>query len=197
LFLARNIECPLALSGTVFACFAAKLGGWSQKAALIPSEWGLQNLWTLWTAHLAHYSWAHLVLNLGLLCVGGFVAELLLGRVFVMGIFLMGAPVISLGVMLLEPHLVQFRGASGIATALIFGTVTWLWLYRASYRFLLALACLAFATKLMFDANVGGLTVLPNSIQTSWSAHVMGALVGLLLSYRVLRQGAHSGQGQT
>jgi membrane associated rhomboid family serine protease len=166
------------------ACLAVHLGGWSQTASLIPGELRLQ---TMWTSHFAHYSWPHLATNLILLLTGCVATERVLGFIFMALMLAVGAPVIACGVMWLEPDMLEYRGFSGIATAFFFALGTWLYVYQSKYRIFLIFSGLAFAVRSILHASSSVLTVLPDNVETAWSAHMTGAITGLLLGCSALR----------
>lgn len=69
-------------------------------------------LWRLWTGHLAHGSNYHLIWNiLPLIGLGLLFEKTLKQRLWLL--FLLGAPMISAGVLFLQPGLLEYRGLSG------------------------------------------------------------------------------------
>lgn len=139
-------------------------------------------LWRLWTAHLVHFGPRHALWD-GLAWVAlswGCARQVGVARwALAMGL---SAPLLSAAVLWLEPHLTEYRGASGW----IVGMVAWLWGQgwrgrpAPSFRLLWALIGLALLAKLGWDVHAGVSAALPPGVALAWSAHVVGAVLGLL-----------------
>ena len=153
-------------------------------------------LWRLWTGHLVHFSTRQLVIDMGSLFLVGCIAEKEFGSRFTAVVLLLAMPAISLGLLLTEPGLTHYRGASGIAMVLALMAATTLWHQRPKLRTILAIIGLTLTCKSMLDA--AGLlpqaSNLPEGIQVAWSAHVLGAAIGWLAAHLKLRKIAAEGQ---
>lgn len=152
-------------------------------------------IWRAWTGHLVHFTWQHAVADVTVLLVATALLEQLKGwRTAACGL-LVGAPIISLVLLMAVPGLQVYEGASGIA--MMFGVTAGLCLWRAEPRLRGVLVLLAMGTliKLLVDANgaAPGLGTLPGGIQVAWQAHAVGAVLGgvfaLALDGRSGRQG--------
>jgi membrane associated rhomboid family serine protease len=138
-------------------------------------------LYALWTAHFVHYDTAHLALNALTLLIAGSVAEMLLGQRLIYAVLVVGLPLISLGMLLLEPMMVEYRGASGLVAAVTIAVVAELdsALPRV-WRYVLILgALLAFCVHI-FSISIFVLNPLAE-VHSAWSSHLMGGVVGLVL----------------
>jgi rhomboid family GlyGly-CTERM serine protease len=144
----------------------------------------LREPWRLWTSHLVHFGWNHVLANTLALAVPAILVrrqdrgELLITAFLVM-------PLLSL---LLLPGLgpSHYRGASGLACAL------WAWVgLRLAIRresFSAGLALLGgLALKVTLEGAFGS-SLMPS--QQGWqslpAAHVWGALLGLAASFQRL-----------
>jgi membrane associated rhomboid family serine protease len=102
----------------------------------------------------------------------------------------LGAPLISLGLLLCVPDLFEYRGASGMATmvSVLAGFLLW---PAAGNTFKAVLACGAagFAVKPLFDVHASGFgfAALPVDVAVAWQAHLLGAACGVALALAVRR----------
>ena len=150
----------------------------SVDAALKPNDF---KLYALWTAHLVHYDTAHLALNAVTLLIAGSMAEMLFGQRLIYAALLVGLPLISLGVLLLEPMMIEYRGASGFVVALTIAVAAELGaLLQRWWRYLLILGASLALCVHIFSISVFVLNPL-GEVQSAWSSHLMGAGVGLVL----------------
>ena len=146
--------------------------------------------WRLWTGHLVHFSLQQLFLDIGAVILVGTVAESEIGSRFTALALLIGMPVLSAGLLLLVPDLVQYRGASGMAMLLAFIGGTALWYRLPEFRAILAILVAVLATKATLDA-VGLASVtsgLPSGIKVAWHAHVLGAGIGWAYARVMLKE---------
>lgn len=151
-------------------------------------------VWRLWTGHLTHFSAQQLWVDVSMLLVVGWLVEREWGARFTAGILLLGMPAISIGLLLLSPHLLHYRGASGVAMLLALAAATAMWQSRPAARLGLLLIGLALAIKTLLDATgtLPDLSSLPPGIRVAWQAHVAGALIGWLASRHQLQRNDHS-----
>ncbi len=150
----------------------------------------LREPWRLWTGHLVHYGWAHALANALALVVPTLLVQ---GRdrIRLLGVALLATPLLSL-LLLADPALGQYRGASGLACVL------WAWVgMRLSFRRdspsigLLLLGGLLL--KLSAEASLGGgFMGSPEGWQNLPAAHFGGALLGLALALPVQPHASHA-----
>ena len=150
--------------------------------------------WRAWTGHLVHFGWQHAVADVAVLLAATAILERFKGWRAAAWLFLAGAPLISLALLLGVPDLQVYEGASGIAT--MFGVASGCCLWRAEpgLRGALVLLAMGALLKLMVDAGgvvVPGITTLPAGIQVAWQAHVVGAILG---GIPVLASGGRGGR---
>lgn len=147
-------------------------------------------VWRLWSGHFVHYASVHaaldgaacLILAMGLQRAGAG-AGLLLKLAAI-------APVVLLAILLAVPDMTHYRGASGLAMALLAALLLTLWRAEPRWRIGLAVFMAALLAKLMADAlgysPVG--SSLPDGIRVAWQAHVAGLVCGLLFWWRAARK---------
>jgi rhomboid family GlyGly-CTERM serine protease len=160
----------LALSVTPDA-FAAHLV--YDREAILNGE-----VWRLWTAHLVHFSFQHAASDALVLLAATTLAQRLASPRMVCCTLAIGAPAISLGLLLAVPDMTEYRGASGLAVMMSVLCAGLLW-PTASHRIrlLLAVAGCGLAARLIADAtgiaiNLAG---LPPGVAVAWQAHAFGA----------------------
>jgi rhomboid family GlyGly-CTERM serine protease len=135
-------------------------------------------LWRLWTAHIVHFSWQHAVSDALVMFAATTLAARLAGPCMVVATLAIGAPAISLGLLLAVPAMGEYRGASGLALmmSVLCGGLLW---PAAGHRIrlLLAAAGCGLAAKLVAEAmGVSiGLAGLPSGVAVAWQAHAFGA----------------------
>jgi len=177
------MRMPLALAGVCGLLVVApgEITAWLvfDRDAILAGE-----AWRLWTGHLVHFSWQHALTDIMVLFV---VTHILMhhtgGRVVALAL-LVGAPLISLGLLLAVAHLQIYAGASGLAMMMGVAVGCVLWRADDRLRGVIGVLALVVLIKLFMDANSGGLgfSTLPAGVQVAWQAHVIGACLGWLLA---------------
>lgn len=162
-------------------------------ASFFPSPWGDALLhrtndlatgkwWTLWTAHLVHFSRSHFLWDALALAVLGGWFERRAGSRTMFCLMLVSAPLIVLGTMHLESSLAGYGGFSGLACALAGAATVECWARGGkSRRFCWLLGgsiCAKIAWELAHPGaalfvDTGSVAVRP----VAW-AHAVGAVVG-------------------
>jgi rhomboid family GlyGly-CTERM serine protease len=148
-------------------------------AAVGAGEW-----WRLWTAHIVHFSAGHALLDAGAVLFVGCMAETFPGKCIVAMTLLLGAPLISVAMLLMVPNVMDYRGVSGLATLLGVIAGVGLWRTRPELRVLIASVGVLFLAKVASDA-IGApmtLTNLPANVGIAWQIHLIGIGVGLVVS---------------
>ncbi|QBB71763.1 rhomboid family intramembrane serine protease [Pseudolysobacter antarcticus] len=137
-------------------------------------------LWRLWSAHLTHFSPRHALIDSAALLVNGTMAESIFGSHRVAQFVLIGAPLISSGIVLVSPDLLDYRGASAIAIMLATMVGLSLWQSRPSTRLTLSILAACLFAKIGFDAIGLSLTLtdLPNQVHVAWQAHLLAIAIG-------------------
>ncbi|MEO8299404.1 MAG: rhomboid family intramembrane serine protease [Burkholderiales bacterium] len=156
-----------------------------QQAALQRDVLASGQLWQLWSGQVVHWSALHAAADALGVAAAGWLAGALYGPARVARWLLAAAPLLSLGILACQPELASYRGASGLVVGL--GSLAWVGLWRTATvrRRWLVLVALAFVFKLAlaWHAVAMGLPVagfgLPEGVSVAWSAHVLGALLGL------------------
>jgi rhomboid family GlyGly-CTERM serine protease len=151
-------------------------------------------VWRCWTGHLVHFSLQHALPDIVVLFVATRILETYSGSRAAAWAFFLGAPLISLGLLVAVADLRLYEGASGLAT--LIGVAAGCQLWRADHRLrgVLGLLAAAVLIKLVLDASgsLPDLTTLPEGVQVAWQAHAIGAILGLLSAiYESMRPGAH------
>lgn len=146
--------------------------------------------WRLWTGHLVHFGWPHALADgLALALLLGLRPTALRSR-WLTAAAVAAAPLLSLGILGLEPALREYRGASGLVVGLAVWVGVAAWQARSLPRRWLGLLALAFVAKLAWDALAGDRSaVLPAGVSVAWSAHAVGALLGGAFAAAWLRLG--------
>lgn len=143
--------------------------------------------WQVLTCHTVHFGWGHFWRDVPLLALLGWLMESKSRSTFLatLGIAAFGVP---FAVLLCEPEILPYRGASGLAAAVF----SWLaanmvirrnagWLFRltglVALVMLVAKIWLDLTGKRLLVADEGAIIVV-----VSWSSHLAGALVGLGVS---------------
>jgi len=160
--------------------------------------------WRLWTGHFVHYGSAHFWGDWLAFVVWAALVEAESRRVFALTL-LVGAPLLSLLLVVACPSLGEYRGLSGIDTALVVELI-WLrgfvanrnagetgigpWLSeligRRALRLVGGLCLCLLVCKFGYEFRVGRALLahdLGASVLLLPSAHVYGALLGLALSW--------------
>jgi len=146
----------------------------------------LREPWRLWTGHLVHFGWAHVLANAVALAVPWILAGPRDRRNLAWAMLLL-PPLLSL---LLLPGLgaAEYRGASGLACAL--WALVGLRLATRSASAPMGLLMLGgLGLKLAAEAALGGGVLLrPEGWSTLPAAHLWGALLGLVAALPGLNQ---------
>ena len=154
------------------------------RPAMLAGEW-----WRLWNGHLVHFSPAQALCDVAALFVVVSIAEREAGSRTTALAALLGAPLISLGLLLVDPQLTRYEGASGLA--LLLGTLAAVSLWRRALRLrgLLVGLGLALVAKTLCEATGGlpELSSLPAEVRVAWPAHVLGAVLGLAAGWALPR----------
>jgi len=148
-------------------------------------------VWRLWTGHLVHYSAQHALIDLATAFIAAIIAAQSFGALRVLAALALGAPFISLGLLLAAPHLAHYRGASGLAVLLAVMAGAGLWrrvngvndTRAASGRLVRsALSVLTVTLAVKIGAEAGGWSMggsdLPGDVVVAWQAHLLGAAFG-------------------
>jgi rhomboid family GlyGly-CTERM serine protease len=137
-------------------------------------------VWRLWTGHWVHFSHQQLLLDVSTLLLAGAIAQREFGPRFITEILVFGMPALSIGLLLVAPELVYYRGVSGVVMMLAFVAGAALWSRRPGLRAILVMLGLVVAVKAVMDAAglVPDLSGLPTGVQVAWQAHVLGAGIG-------------------
>jgi rhomboid family GlyGly-CTERM serine protease len=174
----------LSLGFGTFSWFIFAQHGWTEALELSRTALARGELWRLFTGHLTHFTADHLQWDLVVFVALGSLVELRNRRHFV-GCVVGSALLISLGVWWLQPQFNNYRGLSGVDSAL-FGylAVDIFKLARAEgKRWSAAVACIAmalFTAKIFFELGTGQTLFVENTADFSPVplAHLIGAIVG-------------------
>ena len=140
-------------------------------------------VWRLWTGHFVHFSAQQAWVNILVLAITGNIVERYVGT-FKFAMFMLSSAVfISLGLMLWQPTLLEYRGLSAIATML---TVAALFVvakqHRAATIYVVLLGILLSAKLIGEALGITSIAAnLPAGVAVEWRAHVLGAATGLML----------------
>ncbi len=149
----------------------------------IPIEQG--QWWRVLTGNLVHLGWSHAILNAaGLAMVWGF-----FGKDYSVGewalIFLAGALGVSLGLFILNPHVIWYVGLSGLLHGLFIAGAIRVFKNEPVFA---SLMLLAFAGKLVYEQTVGSLPGTsdmaggPVLVDAHLYGAISGAVVGLIIT---------------
>jgi membrane associated rhomboid family serine protease len=158
----------------------------ARSLALEPSAVASGQVWRLVTCHLAHYDHWHVVRDVSLLAIVALVAGRrrapALGISILAGLFLVPA-----AVLLLEPVLTPYRGASGLGAAALAGVGLSLAADRlldTSGRALGALAVGVLMVLILYEAWVGRTVSVAgpstSAVAVAYSSHLGGVLAGVV-----------------
>lgn len=158
-----------------------------RRTAIAAGEW-----WRLWSCHLVHYNWPHLLVDSGMLAGLGWLLRRRLPSWLLAVAMLVVMPLIAAVLYFWLPLLVEYRGASGLAMML--WVLLGLQLLREQPWVGGGLLLLLVARTAADILGLGELfTTLPTDTEIAWQAHLVGAVAGLLLFLLVLRIG-HNGE---
>ena len=155
------------------AALIERLSG--NRSAILQGEF-----WRLWSGHVVHFSLRHALIDSATLLVISGIAEAEFGSRRVALLLLVGAPLMSIGMMFATPELIDYRGASAIAVMLATAVgVSW-WRSRAASRCVLGVLALGLLAKIGCDAVGMSLTLaeLPDAVRVAWQGHLLGAVLG-------------------
>jgi len=150
-----------------------------EQEAIMQGEW-----WRLWTAHFTHFKHSQLVINSAVIAVMGIIAGRFAKTWQIALVFLIAMPIMTGLLLVTTPHLLFYRGATGIA-AMMWMLATW-FLIGESRRFSLGF-WLGLFFLLLFAAKAGleGLMLLSPSYRhftglgIAWLVQFYGMLAGL------------------
>lgn len=182
---AKHNGAPLValLAGAcmAFALLPESFNQWLalDREAIRHGEW-----WRLWTAHLAHFSPQHAAIDALVCFIAGGIVEKRMGSRWIAWALAGIGPLISIGLLLWSPDLVQYRGLSGVAMALTVVAMISIAREYPAYRLAVALLAVVLAVKVVGEAlEISiGFAGLPDGVLVEWRAHVLGALVGVAFS---------------
>ncbi len=197
---ARGAEQPwLAVLASLFGLLASELPT-APVLAYTARGWHEHELWRLWTAHFVHYGSAHLWGDLLAFLVWAALVERESRRALLLTLTV-GAPLLMAALALTCPGLGQYRGLSGLDTALVIELIFLRgfasppraeerglgpWLSRSmgsrALRSLAVFCLLLSAVKIVYEFYAGHALLardLGNSASLLPAAHAFGALVGL------------------
>lgn len=171
-----RVAIVLSLICGLLACLPGEAVNWLSldRHALLSGE-----VWRLWTGHLVHYSAMHAAEDIVLLFVVTAIAEREVGG-WATGIaLLVGAPLISLGLILLVPDLALYEGSSGLSAFLGFIAGTLIWRRSPHLRFMIGCIGAVVIAKTSLDAAglLAGFSSVPAGIRIAWQAHVIAWLI--------------------
>ena len=164
------------------------LPGWSEalaygRGAIRAGQW-----WRVWTAHVTHWSWDHLLWDVLALVVAGWWAWTL-DRRATAAVLVLSPLAISAGLWVWHPEMQRYRGLSGVDTglfALLAVAVAWAaWRDRAwGWLAAAALAGAVLGGKLAYEGATGA-TLFARSegvFEPVPLAHALGAAVGTVVA---------------
>jgi rhomboid family GlyGly-CTERM serine protease len=149
------------------------------------------DIWRLWTCHLVHYSWQQALVDGAVVLVAGLIAARAYGVRPMLAALALGAPFISIGLLLVAPDCLYYRGASGLAVMLTVMAGTALWPQAGNLaRMALAVMAMSLAAKIAAEALLltHGWSDLPPDVLVSWQAHLLGAAAGGAAAWRIKRR---------
>jgi rhomboid family GlyGly-CTERM serine protease len=149
-------------------------------------------LWRLWTGHLVHFSRTHALIDSATMLVIGTIAESQFGSRRTALSLLVGAPLISAGMLLASPSLLTYRGASAMVVMLAVAVGLALWRSRPASRAILGTLAICLVVKFGIDASGMSVTLtdLPDHVRVAWQGHLLAGVFGGLWHF------AHAGTHQ-
>lgn len=177
-------EVPLVAAGVALACVGLALGPPALNAWLAYDRQAIlgNEIWRLWSGHLVHFSVRHALADALVFLLLAALAEREIGSRRLAVCLALGAPAISLGLLLAAPGLSHYRGASGIAVTVAILAGAALWRARPARRGVLLLLAAIWSLKMVCEALgvASDLAELPPDVVVAWQAHAFGALWGWL-----------------
>jgi rhomboid family GlyGly-CTERM serine protease len=139
-------------------------------------------VWRLWTCHMVHYSTQHMLGDVAALLLIGMLTEKIIGSWRTAGALLLGAPTISIGLLLFAPNMEHFRGASALAAMLAIASGMMLWNTRPRLRLALLFWGALLGGKVLLESFGISFTQtgLPAGVSIAWQAHFIALALGLL-----------------
>ncbi|OIO02274.1 MAG: hypothetical protein AUJ49_06505 [Desulfovibrionaceae bacterium CG1_02_65_16] len=173
-----RIALLLALVCGVLACAAENVG---QLLALDRAGALHGQIWRLWTGHLVHYSAQHAALDITALFVLAAIAEREMGARATGALLLLGAPVISLCLLLAAPGMLLYKGSSALSAMLGVAGGAWIWRRAPRLRAALMVVGGVALVKTLCDAlgYLPGFSSVPGGVRVAWQAHAIGAAFAL------------------
>ena len=143
------------------------------------------------TSHLCHWSWDHLIWDLGAFALLSWLSLRLAPSRYALCLIL-AAALIPLEVRINQPMLETYRGLSGIDTALLGLLIAVLWRKSSpdqnghASRWLAAISACGFVAKTTYELTTGGTVFVEAGAQPFVpvpSAHLVGFLAGLTAGF--------------
>jgi len=184
----RNLlsQIPITLLISAFVIIAPSVGELSGLMTIDFRSITAADLPRVFTCHLLHWSWNHLLWDLAMFTTLGAIAETNMPRRY-RWTLLLSALLIPAGVVLHHPEMETYRGLSGIDTA-IFGLIVADLLGRRlverdwNSAFWFSLLLLAMLGKMLMETFAGtNLFVSDTSFIPLPVAHLIGAVTGLVI----------------
>lgn len=139
-------------------------------------------LWRIWTGHLVHFSIQHAVIDIvALLCLSQ-IMEDSIGPWQLFLALVIGAALISIGLLYWAPQLNVYRGASGLSVMLSVMAAETLGRKFPKLRLFILVLSALLILKIGLEAT-GVITVsssLPALVEVAWQAHLLGVFAGFL-----------------
>ncbi|MCZ6674590.1 MAG: rhombosortase [Verrucomicrobia bacterium] len=145
--------------------------------------------WRLFTGHFVHWNMDHLFWDLSVFLICGGLLEWF-RRPFMVGISILGAVIVSLGLLFLQPEMIYYRGLSAIDMGLVaaFCLIAISYCRLRNRKVMERLWCLclgACLVKPVLEAFLGTTFFVSEfgwGIQASPLSHVFGILTGLIIA---------------
>jgi rhomboid family GlyGly-CTERM serine protease len=179
-------QIPLTLLISAFVIIAHFVGDVSGLMAIDFRSLTLADSHRVFTCHVLHWSWNHLIWDLAMFATLGAIAETNMPRRYRWTLIL-SALLITAGVMLYHPEMETYRGLSGIDTALfglIVADLLGRRLHERDWRSVFWFSALLFVMlgKMVMETLAGtNLFVTDTSFMPLPLAHLVGAVTGLLI----------------
>ena len=181
LFRPLNGFLALAAAAAVIQCHPAWRGALVYDRAAIADG----QLWRLWTGHLVHFGWAHLVTDGGLFVI---LVVLMAPRFEALGTFALATMpvVISGSLFVLDPGMAQYGGLSAVNLGLLV-FLACQGLQRNLFDWFWPAVLVVYVAEMVLEATLGhghggGMIRFDDpAVQVATPAHVPGALFGVFL----------------
>lgn len=141
-------------------------------------------IWRCWTGHMVHFSLQHALPDIIALYIVTAIMERETGCLTTTLMMLLGAPLLSLCLLLAVPDLRFYEGASGISMLSGVAAGCVLWHTTKSLRPILGLLAAVVLIKVWLEAlgTLPAIATLPDGVHVSWQAHAIGAGLGALFA---------------